>query len=785
MRRLNDMKLVAAASVLLLGGSALAQDAPALPETPAAGAANKGDEPEIALDVDREIDLANVVTSAAKGVTTVQEAPAIITIITADEIKQRGFRTLTQALAIVPGWMETRAVGGQTTQMLVRGVGQAQLILKDGVSNFDPLFNSTTLQEGQGLEMYKRIEVVTGPGGVLWGANSYLGIVNLIPKEADDVDGLEVNAGYGDGPGNREYFKAYAMFGKSFFRGKFKMMQHVSAETWIGQTFDKPQFVASSPAPQPIGPAFYGKNANYTPERSWVVRVDGKYSLGPINLYFDIPFGAMHFQNIFANATVPQNTWTTLDRTAAIDYKGRFWKDRFGLTVKGYWTQFVRQYDVMLFPPSVLFPPNRNMAGDVINPGGLRFSFPHHQVHRIGLNLDTDLNLPKGFRVLLGGEFFYEFVNSSTVTYPHSTNVYTLPLVCPQRDGGNTMLPDEQRFTAVPECPRQFVFDSSRFVGAAYVNLQWKPIAKLTFDGGFRAQGGFGNQGYGFVPLGSAAVVWNFLPDFHLKANYATGFRAPTYLALQGAPGGITYGGDPNLKPESSQAFQGELNGRLLRNVRKVRELEVRVDYSYSFLDKFIIIQGGQYVNRGQRAMHSVEAAAKLYLQGDHVLSAAYTYLYAQTTDLGVLRNNPNHWVVLGASFNVVKHNKVTFDLNTTLLVTGAYQDPNRWVSGPAPIGSCPTGSGSSFGLPACQEPATQARTSDLTHERLTPVALLQLGFRLRFFKEKLGISGQFYNVLNQRFWWPDTFNDLTPSIEMTPTPAQGFNFFTSISYHP
>ena len=46
-------------------------------------------------------------------------------------------------------------------------------------------------------------------------------------------------------------------------------------------------------------------------------------------------------------------------------------------------------------------------------------------------------------------------------------------------------------------------------------------------------------------------------------------------------------------------------------------------------------------------------------------------------------------------------------------------------------------------------------------------------------------ISGQFYNVLNQQFWWPDFFNDLTPTTEMSPTPAPGFNFFASVGYHP
>ena len=153
----------------------------------------------------------NVVTSAAKGVTTVQEAPAIITIITADEIKQRGFRWINQALSTVPGWVETAGVGTQLPSMLVRGIGQAQLELHDGISLFDPWGNNPTLIPTVPLENIKRIEIVTGPGGVLWGANSFLGVLNIISKDADDVNGLEVSAGYGDGNGWKQDFRAYAM----------------------------------------------------------------------------------------------------------------------------------------------------------------------------------------------------------------------------------------------------------------------------------------------------------------------------------------------------------------------------------------------------------------------------------------------------------------------------------------------------------------------------------------------------------------------------------------------
>jgi iron complex outermembrane receptor protein len=764
------MKRVILAGALLLGSSAYAQDV-ALPEPvqqPAAG--GKENEPEIALDADREIDLANVVTSAAKGVTTVQEAPAIITIITSDDIKARGFKFIDEALATIPGWTTVYAIGNQVELPMVRGVVQSALLLRDGVSLFDPWGNINTFNRTQPVENIKRLEVVTGPGGVLWGANSFLGIVNVITKDAEDVNGLEFNAGYGDGPGNRSDFKAYGLFGKSFLKGKLKIFAHASFETWIGDTYNIPQYIAASPAPQPPGPAFYGTLNDAPPDRSWLFTIDGKITYDKVSLYWQVPVGDVFHQVGFANVVVPKDRINHYDRYGILEYKDRYLKDKLGLAVKGYYTQFVRDYDIQLFAPSVLFPPNNigNPSQPATNVGGLHFAFIGQIIQRFGGTVDLDVNLPHAIRLLFGGEAFYEGINNSVAAF-RENDPNNLPFYCPQRQN-----PDGT-FTAVPTCARQVLNDASRTVAAAYLDAQWKPFSKLTLDGGARYQQGFGALPYTSTFLGSAAIVYNFLPDFHLKANYATGFRPPVFQNTLAALGGLEYGGNPNLKTETSQSFQGEINARLLRNVRKIRELELRVDYSYTFLDRFIQIHQGSYGNTGKRSIHSVEGYAKMYLNGDHFLQASYTYLYAQTSDSGVIRALPNHQVSLGVSFNIIKS---TLDLNANLLVTGAYQDPNRYPSGLAPIGPCPAN------VPCYGAPTTVARTTDLTFDRLTPVALLQLGFRLRFLKERLGITGQFYNVLNQRYWVSDPFYDLTPSIEMTPTPAPGYNFFASASYH-
>ena len=765
--------LAGVAVAMLWSPPARAQDEVALPE-PVATPSQKEGEPEVLVEA-TEIDLANVVTSAAKGVTTVQEAPAIITVITAEEIRNRGFRTVDQVLETVPGWQTVRAVGNQVELPVVRGVSQSVLLLHDGISLFDPWANLNFFNRYHAVENIKRLELVTGPGGVLWGANSYLGIVNVITKDAEDVNGIEASAGYGDGNGNKQDFRAYAMFGKTFLNKKLKIFAHASFESDIGEVYNLPQYIASTPAPQPAGPAYYGTNASFDPARSWFFQVDGKVSYGPVSLYWQIPVGEYHPQLTFSSGVSPNSNFNIYDRYAFLEYKDRFWQNNFGITAKGYYTQFVRSISVEPFAPSSLFPPFIENGRPRV--GGLHFDVTNQLVQRAGGTVDFDLNLLGGkaanLRLLFGGESFYESLSASTTSFPETQDPGNLPVYCPQRDNG------DGTFTPVPHCPRQFLNDQYRVVTAAYVDAQLRILNKLTLDGGARYQQGFGGRPYSPTVLGSAAIVWNFAPNFHLKGNYATGFRAPVYQTSEAALGGIEYGGRPDLKNETSESFQGELNARLLRNVRKVRELEVRVDYSYTFLDKLIQIRNGSYGNTGQRAIHSVEALAKLYLQGDHYLTASYTFLYSSTTDSGLYRATPNHWVSLGANFNVIKN---TLDFNTNLLVMGASEDPNRYPTGRAPLGPC---ANATTGAP-CQyasTPTTVARTTDLTFDRLTPVALLQLGFRLRFLKERLQFSGQFYNVLNQRYYSIDPFYDLTPTVELTPTPLPGFNFFASLSY--
>jgi outer membrane receptor protein involved in Fe transport len=80
------------------------------------------------------------------------------------------------------------------TQPYLRGVSNSILFLYDSV----PLTSDNTktinpLDEELSLGPIERIEVIRGPGSVLWGPDAFAGIVNIVPKQGRDIDGVELN----------------------------------------------------------------------------------------------------------------------------------------------------------------------------------------------------------------------------------------------------------------------------------------------------------------------------------------------------------------------------------------------------------------------------------------------------------------------------------------------------------------------------------------------------------------------------------------------------------------
>jgi outer membrane receptor for ferrienterochelin and colicin len=129
------------------------------------------------------------VYSASRSITSIAEAPSVMTVVTAEDISKQGLKTLEEVLQRVPGFFATST--GTRTIVGNRGVLTGNiLLLIDGHPVNSIIKNGFNNQHiFPLLDNIERIEVIRGPGSTLWGADAALGVINIITRSDMDPKG--------------------------------------------------------------------------------------------------------------------------------------------------------------------------------------------------------------------------------------------------------------------------------------------------------------------------------------------------------------------------------------------------------------------------------------------------------------------------------------------------------------------------------------------------------------------------------------------------------------------
>src|ERR1700730_3920702 len=141
----------------------------------------------------------DTVYGASKFQQKVTEAPSSVTIITADEIQKYGFRTLSDVLQSVPGFYVTNDRNYSYVGM--DGISRPTdynthlLFLIDGHRVNDSVYNAAYVgtEAIVDIDLIQRVEIIRGPGSSLYGANAFLGVINVITKRGRDLKGAEIS----------------------------------------------------------------------------------------------------------------------------------------------------------------------------------------------------------------------------------------------------------------------------------------------------------------------------------------------------------------------------------------------------------------------------------------------------------------------------------------------------------------------------------------------------------------------------------------------------------------
>ena len=149
-------------------------------------------------------ELANVnISSVSKTSEALADAPAAVFVITHDDIVRSGATTIPEILRLAPNLYVAQMTGSNYT-ITARGLSGNQrdqnftnklLVMIDGRSVYTPLYSGVYWDMQDVLpDDIERIEIVSGPGATLWGANAVNGVINIITRRSGETQGLLLSA---------------------------------------------------------------------------------------------------------------------------------------------------------------------------------------------------------------------------------------------------------------------------------------------------------------------------------------------------------------------------------------------------------------------------------------------------------------------------------------------------------------------------------------------------------------------------------------------------------------
>ena len=163
----------------------------------------------------------DTVYGASKFLQKAADAPASVTVVTAEEIQKFGYRTLADVLRSVPGFYVI--YDRNYTYVGVRGLSRPGdynariLFLLDGHRVNDDIYDGAYVgtEFPVNVDLIERIEIIKGPNSSVYGTGAFVAVINVITKRGRDLGGVEVSAA----AGSWNSYKERASYGKRFDNG--------------------------------------------------------------------------------------------------------------------------------------------------------------------------------------------------------------------------------------------------------------------------------------------------------------------------------------------------------------------------------------------------------------------------------------------------------------------------------------------------------------------------------------------------------------------------------------
>ncbi len=555
------------------------------------------------------------IVSATKHKQRHREAPAIASVITAEQIRNMGARNLLDILKIVPGIGVSMNTGYNVMGIESRGTksiySEKILVMVDGHRVNELLSGGISFAfDDMMVENIKRVEVIRGPGSALHGANAFVAAINVVTKESEDIDGLDIRAGggsFGTQHYNLQLGKEISDFKIAAF---FDYMDANGARLFVGQ--------------DAIGQR--GRTQDWR----------NKYDLGLKMSYGDFSFNGRYVNRDWgpyigvANALNDESKEEFSQLFGEINYK-RSVGENFQLLVKAYYDEFHhRQYWEIFSEGAIPGYPNGFIG------------IPELKNRTLGSEVQVDCFLGDNNTLTLGA--LYEYRKQYDTKHSTNFNPFT-----------GAPLGSMQNITSWANWQK----NEFRKVKALYLQHVWEITPDLEVTSGVRYDK-YSDVGDTMNPR--AALVWNFLKKGTLKLLFGSAFRAPNFVELYNSSNPAEIG-NPDLKPETIKTYEASVGYQFHEN------LWANATYFHNNIKDAIGRRTTTYENLGRVTVDGVEVEVKVNFENSNYGYANYTWQHPRDSDTGErVPYVSTHKGNVGFNLGLCKY----LNLNSNLLVVSS-----------------------------------------------------------------------------------------------------------------